>query len=63
MADKQKRKKSPKVQTVVQIMDEVSQKMCDEYCKYPAEWDPDEHDGQELFESEICANCPLMRLG
>jgi hypothetical protein len=63
MAAKKRRKKPPKAQTVVQIMDDVAQEICDEYCKYPAEWDPDEHDGMELFESEICANCPLMRLG
>jgi hypothetical protein len=63
MAAKKRRKKPPKAQTVVQIMDEVAQEICDEYCKYPAEWDPDEHDGMELFESEICQNCPLMRLG
>lgn len=52
-----------KKQTVKQIIDEVTEEMCDKYCKYPGEWDPDEHDGMELFESEICQNCPLMRLG
>lgn len=52
-----------KKQTVTQIIDEVTEEMCDKYCKYPGEWDPDEHDGMELFESEICANCPMMRLG
>ena len=40
MADKKRRKKSPKAQTVAQIMDEVAEEMCDKYCKYPAEWDP-----------------------
>lgn len=49
--------------TVTAIINGVIEEICDKYCKYPAEWDPEEHDGQELFESEICANCPLMRLG
>lgn len=45
------------------IIDGVIDEMCDKYCKYPNEWDPKEHDGQELFDSEICQNCPLNRLG
>ena len=49
--------------TIPQIIEEVCAEICDKYCKYPAEWDPEEHEGMELFESEICANCPLMRLG
>lgn len=52
-----------KKQTVTQIIGEVTEEMCDKYCRYPGEWNPDEHDGMELFESEICANCPLQRLG
>lgn len=49
--------------TVTKIIGEVIEEMCDKYCKYPLMWEPQEHDGMELFESEICANCPLMRLG
>ena len=49
--------------TVTKIIQEVTEEMCDKYCKYPNEWNPEEHDGQELFDSDICANCPLMRLG
>lgn len=49
--------------TVTKIIGEVVEEMCDKYCRYPREWKPQEHDGMELFESEICANCPLMRLG
>lgn len=48
--------------TVTTILREVVEEICDKYCKYPGEWDPEEHDGQELFESDICENCPLMRL-
>ena len=50
------------MKTVTQIIQEVIETMCDKYCKYPAEYDPEEHDGVELFDSDICANCPLMRL-
>ena len=50
-------------QSVMNIIHEVIEEMCDKYCKYPGEWNPEEHDGQELFDSEICQNCPLNRLG
>lgn len=43
-------------------IEEVAEEMCNHYCKYPEQWDPEEHDGQELFESEICINCPLNKL-
>lgn len=48
--------------TVTKIIQEVVEDMCDKYCKYPNEWDPEEHDGQELWDGEICQNCPLSRL-
>ena len=48
--------------SVVKIIGEVIEEMCDKYCKYPGEYDPAEHDGVELFDSDICKNCPLMRL-
>lgn len=47
--------------TVTGIIEEVKLRMCDDYCRYPREWD-DEEQGMELCESEICENCPLMRL-
>lgn len=46
--------------SVTEIIDEVRERMCNEYCKYPYEWD-EEKQG-ELSESEICASCPLNRL-
>lgn len=33
-------------------------KICDEYCKYPYEWDEDK-EGCSLDESDVCKNCPL----
>ena len=49
-----------KVRSVTEIIEEVRERLCNEYCKYPYEWD-DETQG-ELSESEICAGCPLNRL-
>ena len=47
--------------TVSQILEEIAQSICDTRCKYPHEWDEDK-EGIPLDESEICENCPLMRL-
>lgn len=50
---------------MLQIMDEkleeVKQMMCDNYCKYPNIWDV-KKEGCELWDSRICAECPLMKL-
>ena len=47
--------------TVTNIIDEVKAAICENYCRYPREWD-EEKEGQELYESDICENCPLNRL-
>lgn len=44
-------------QTIPEIIKEVQIKMCDEYCKYPLEYE-----GNEMLEV-ICEKCPLGRLG
>lgn len=49
------------IKTIPQIMEEVVEKMCSEYCKWPDLWD-EEAEGMELVESGICNNCPLNRL-
>ena len=41
--------------------DAIKEVMCDQYCKYPYEWDA-EVEGCELAESDVCKNCPLNRL-
>ena len=51
-----------KDKTVASMMLEIVEDMCSNYCKWPHEWDEEEK-GMELCESEICANCPLGRLG
>lgn len=56
-------RKEKQKKTITQKLNEIVEQICNHYCKYPYEWDPEEHDGQELFDSEICQTCPLNRLG
>lgn len=46
--------------TVLELLGEVATEMCDNYCKYPKEYDPDDN---EIMLDTICANCPLNKLG
>lgn len=48
--------------SATEIIEEVKDQICNDYCRYPREWDEEEHDGLELYDSDICANCPLNRL-
>lgn len=48
-------------QTVSQIIEDVKNEICNEYCKFPLYWDETVM-GYELCESEVCAQCPLNRL-
>ena len=47
--------------TVPQMLQEVVDDMCQNYCKWPDTYE-EEMEGCELSESSICANCPLNRL-
>ena len=47
--------------TIAEICEEVANEMCDKHCKYPEQWDV-EKEGIELYESDICSNCPMVRL-
>lgn len=51
-----------KEKTIIQQIEEVVDDMCNNYCRHPFEYDPEEHDGVELVDSGICDSCPLMRL-
>ena len=51
-----------KPKTVLEILEDIANDMCNNYCKYPDIYD-EQKEGVELCESEICANCPLNRLG
>ena len=48
-------------QSVVQILQEVVDEMCNKYCKYPDLWD-ESVEGIELCESDFCKNCPLNKV-
>ena len=52
---------SKKTKTVVQIIEEVKEDICNHYCKYPDIWDEEEQ-GTELIDSEYCQKCPLNKL-
>lgn len=43
-------------------IDEIITRMCEDYCRYPREWD-EEQEGVELIDSGICDSCPLNELG
>lgn len=47
--------------TAIEIIQEVSEDLCNNYCKYPDSWD-EEKEGIPLEDSDICTNCPLNRL-
>lgn len=50
------------VRTIAQsTIEEVTADICERFCKYPETWEP-ESEGVELYEREICKNCPLNRL-
>ena len=46
---------------VIELLRHMAVEICDKYCKYPDRWDPDIM-GYDLCESEICANCPLVKM-
>ena len=48
--------------TAIDLIECVCDEMCNDYCKWPDEWDPDEHDGVDLCDSYVCDNCPLNKL-
>ena len=47
--------------SVGEIIEEVKNDICNNYCKYPDTWD-EEKEGVELINSEVCDKCPLNRL-
>lgn len=49
------------MKSVSEIIEEVKEQICNDYCRYPRDWNEEER-GIELCESEICQNCPLNRL-
>ena len=50
-----------RIKGVPEIIEEVKDDICNNYCKWPDIWD-EEAEGCELEESDHCRNCPLNRL-
>lgn len=44
---------------ISQELESIAEAICDNYCKFPAQYTPEEW---EEAMQEICNNCPLMRL-
>ena len=60
-------KKEEKKVTVIRMLTEISDEICDKYCKYPdmylsknPDMDPDLL--EDTMYTEICANCPLSKV-
>ncbi len=51
-----------KTKTVTSLIEEVATEFCEHYCKWPENYKAEEHEGVELFDSEICDKCPLNKL-
>lgn len=49
-------------ETVSKILEEVKNAMCYDYCRYPRVYDAAEHGDVDLWDTDICRNCPLNRL-
>lgn len=47
--------------TIERMFERLVEVMCDKYCRFPREHDAMK-DGQELWESEICTECPLCNI-
>ena len=40
------------------VVEDVASKICDEYCKYPEQYD-EEKEGEPMVD-KICSHCPLV---
>lgn len=55
------RKNNKMDMNIVEQLNVIAEKICDQYCKYPGIWDA-EKEKCELCDSEHCRNCPLNEL-
>ena len=49
------------MENIIKTLETLAEEICNHYCKHPDQYDPAEHDGVELAESEICKECPLTK--
>ena len=47
--------------TIPLELERIAGQICDKYCKYLDKWDV-EKEGKELYETDICKNCPVNKL-
>jgi len=50
-----------KVKRISELLEQIAEEFCINYCKYPGIWDA-EKEGCELSESDVCNQCPINRL-
>lgn len=55
-------RRGDKMDNVKRTLEAIAEEFCNEYCKWPGQYVPEEHGDVDLCESEICANCPVMKL-
>lgn len=48
-------------ETLSEFMNEITEDICDNYCKYPDQYGPGDEEAMRLYE-EHCDDCPLNRL-
>ena len=48
-----------RLKTIQSQLEEIASDMCENYCKYPEQWN--EADG-DMCDSDTCRNCPLTRI-
>lgn len=64
---KQKELISSQPVTITKMLTMIADQICDNYCKYPDMYLSKNQDGDEdmledMMYTEICANCPLMKI-
>lgn len=48
--------------SIIDQITEVCDEFCNNYCKYPVLYDPEEHGDVDLCDSGICDRCPVGKL-
>lgn len=57
------RRKIDETATIAQRLEDIQDRMCDEYCKWPSQYPLDtDDDAYDRIGAEHCDNCPIQRL-
>ena len=54
--------------TIIWMLDDIADKMCKEYCKWPEKYETSKNEDDKNFQTmqllnEKCANCPIVKIG